>query len=455
MYDWILRGLSRLHPASLLLSSYLAAIALGSGLLMLPAATVSGHIAPIDAVFTSASAVCVTGLIVVDTGSYFSAFGQGVILLLIQIGGLGIMTISVTLFQIIGKKVFFQHRMAMQEVFSHTPREDIYALLRSIFLFTAVAELIGALILFLHWWGAYPAPKALELALFHSISAFCNAGFSLFETSFVNQSGSWLLNGTVCSLIVFGGIGFPVVYELFRRLSRRPDRPRFSVQTKTVLITSGILLAAGAVIFYLSESDRLQPYDRFHRILIALFQSVTARTAGFNTVDIASLNSATLTLLMFLMFFGASPGSCGGGVKTTTLAVLTGFSWSRFKRYSRVNLFKKSIPEETVNRSISLVLLSIGIIAAALFAILMLDSGHGSRVPGNREFLSHLFETISAFGTVGLSMGATPLLNPIGKSILIGVMIIGRIGVPVFTYIIAGAEPRKGLTYAEENLMIG
>lgn len=455
MYDWILRQLSRLHPANLLLLSYLAAITLGAGILMLPAATVSGHIAPIDALFTSASAVCVTGLIVVDTGNYFSPFGHGVLLVLIQIGGLGIMTISVTLFQIIGKKVFFQHRMAMQEVFSHTPREDIYALLRSIFLFTAVAELAGVAILFFHWWGAHPAPDALKLALFHSVSAFCNAGFSLFETSFVNESASWVLNGTVGGLIVFGGLGFPVVYELWRRLTHRSNRPRFSVQTKTVLLTSGVLVGTGAIIFYIAESGRLQPYDLPHRMLIAIFQSITCRTAGFNTIDIGSLNSATLTLMMFLMFFGASPGSCGGGLKTTTLAVLTGFSWSRIKRYSRVNLFQKSLPEDTVNRSISLIVLSIGIIAAALFAILIFDPVHGSGTLGHRQFLSYLFETVSAFGTVGLSMGATPLLNPIGKAILIAVMIIGRIGVPVFTYIIAGAEPRKGITYAEENLMIG
>ena len=250
MLEWTLRKLSTLHPANLLLSSYLASIAVGSGLLMLPTATVSGSISPTDALFTATSAVCVTGLIVVDTGGYFTLFGQGVILALIQLGGLGIMTISVTLFQLIGKKVFFQSRMAMQEVFSHTPRDDIYSLLRSIFVFTATVELAGATLLFFHWWRSYPAGKALYLSLFHSVSAFCNAGFSLFANSFIDERGSVLLNVTICTLIVLGGLGFPVVYELYRRTTDKQRRSRrFSVQFKTVLVTTGLLIFLSAAIF--------------------------------------------------------------------------------------------------------------------------------------------------------------------------------------------------------------
>jgi trk system potassium uptake protein TrkH len=456
MMEWILRKLSILHPANLLLFSYLATIAVGSGLLMLPIATISGSISPVDALFTATSAVCVTGLIVVDTGSYFSHFGQGVILAMIQLGGLGIMTISVTLFQIIGKRVFFQHRMAMQEVFSHTPREDIYYLLRSIFVFTATVELAGATLLFFHWWRSYPVGRALYLSLFHSVSAFCNAGFSLFANSFIDEQGSVLLNLTICTLIVLGGLGFPVVYEIYRRTTDKQRRSRrFSVQFKTVLVTTGLLIILGVIVLLITEHTLLKKSSIGDRLMAALFQSVTCRTAGFNTVDIGGLNSASLAFMMFLMYFGASPGSCGGGVKTTTLAVLSTFSWSRLKGRARLNMFHKSIPQETVAKSVSVVLLSIAIILAALFLILLSDPAHGSGAEGHQQYLSFLFETVSAFGTVGLSMGATATLNGIGKFIIVVVMIIGRVGVPTFAYIIAGPLPRKGLEYAEENVMIG
>ena len=456
MLEWTLRKLSALHPANLLLLSYLATIAVGTSLLILPTATVSGSISPTDALFTATSAVCVTGLIVVDTGSYFTLFGQGVILALIQLGGLGIMTISVTLFQLIGKKVFFQSRMAVQEVFSHTPRDDIYSLLRSIFVFTATVELAGTILLFFHWVRSYPVGKALYLGLFHSVSAFCNAGFSLFANSFIDERGSALLNVIICTLIVLGGLGFPVVYELYRRTIEKERRARrFSVQFKTVLVTTGLLILLGMIVLLITEHNLLKKSSFGDRLLTTLFQSVTCRTAGFNTMDIGGLNSASLAFMMFLMYFGASPGSCGGGVKTTTLAVLAAFSWSRLKDGARVNMFQKSIPQETVAKSVSVVLLSIAIILAALFLILFTDPAHGSGALGHQQYLSILFETVSAFGTVGLSMGATASLNGIGKFIIVLVMIIGRVGVPAFAYIIAGPPPRKGLEYAEENLMIG
>ena len=456
MKDWVLRKLSRMHTATLLLLSYLSAIVVGTGLLLLPAACVTHQIDFIDALFTATSAVCVTGLIVVDTGSFFTPFGQMVILVLIQLGGLGIMTVTVMLFQVIGKRVFFQQRMAVQEVFSHTPRADINHLLRSIFVFTAVVEAIGAAFLLFYWLPHYPLAKAIYLAVFHAISAFCNAGFSLFATSFVSDSASLPLNAIVCILIVLGGLGFPVVYELFQRW-RTPakERGRLSVQARAVLLTSALLIGGGAVILFLSEYRPQSTTGLGERMLVSIFQSITCRTAGFNTLEMVSLNSASLVLMMFLMFFGASPGSCGGGVKTTSLAVLSAFSTSRLKRHARVNMFKHSIPADTVSKCISMLLLSVGLIFTALFLILLFDPAHGGDIGGRRKFLSYLFEVVSAFGTVGLSMGITPALNPFGKAIIVVVMIIGRVGIPVFTYLIAGATPSKGIEYAEENLMIG
>lgn len=455
--NYSLKRFRKAHPAVLLLLSYLAAISLGTCLLLIPCATASGKIDFIDALFTATSALCVTGLVVVDTGSYFTLFGQAIILVLIQLGGLGIMAFSVFFFLSIGKKVAFRHRMLMQETFAHTPREDIYGLVKAIFCFTAIVELSGASLLFIHWSSEYPFTQALYMAIFHSVSAFCNAGFSLLSNSFMDYRGSCLLNITICGLIILGGIGFPVIYEIFRKVGTHiEDRLKFSVQSKTVLITTFILIIYGTVIFWMVEQDAsLRNCSLRESLLAALFQSVTARTAGFNTVDMAALSNATLGLMIFLMFIGASPGSCGGGVKTTTLAVLGSLVWIRLHRRIRVNMFKKSIPRETVTRSVSLFVLAIGFLAA-FFAMLLLTQQGGLASEANRgQFLEYLFELVSAFGTVGLSMGATAKINWCGKILIIAMMLIGRVGVLTFSYVIAGAEVRNGIEYAEENIMIG
>jgi trk system potassium uptake protein TrkH len=452
-----LKPFRKVHPATLLLLSYLVAIGLGMCLLLMPHATVSGSIALIDALFTATSALCVTGLVVVDTGTYFSLFGQGIILVLIQMGGLGIMTFSAFFFLSIGRRVAFRHRMLMQETFAHRLREDIYGLIRAIFCFTAVVELVGATLLFIHWSGNYPLTQALYMAIFHSVSAFCNAGFSLLSNSFMDYRGSMLLNFTVCALIIVGGIGFPVIYEIYKKIStHREGHIKFSVQSKAVSVTTFILIISGMAIFWMVEYDiSIRDCSFGESLLAALFQSVTARTAGFNTVDIAALSNVTLGLMLFLMFVGASPGSCGGGVKTTTLAVLGALTWSRLRRKIRVNMFKKSIPKETVTRSMSLFVLAVGFMAT-IFALLLLTQ-QGAPTPGasRAQFLEYLFEVVSAFGTVGLSMGATAKINSCGKILIIVMMLIGRVGVLSFSYVIAGAEARNGIEYAEENIMIG
>ena len=445
-----------MHPASLLLYSYLGAILAGTGLLKLPFSTVSGSIGLIDALFTATSAVCVTGLIVVDTGGYFTLFGQMVVLVLIQLGGLGIMTISVAFFTVIGRKVMFRHRMAMQEIFAHSPREDIYRLVKSIFIFTAIAELGGTLFLAIFWSGEFGAAKAAYLGLFHSVSAFCNAGFSLFADSFIQYRDSVFLNLVVCGLIVFGGLGFPVVYELYEKyvVKWHEPRKRISVHAKTVLVTTGVLIPLGMAIFLITDVRHLGSGDWAEVLLSSFFQSVTCRTAGFNTVDIGMLNSSALTFMMFLMVVGASPGSCGGGVKTTTLALLASLSWTRVKGGEKVNMFRKSIPDETVTRSISVVFLSMSIISVFFFLILVAQKDGGG-FGLHEDFVPYLFETISAFGTVGLSTGATGTLTTIGKLYIIFLMLIGRIGVVAFSYILTGLNPSAEIEYAEENMMIG
>jgi trk system potassium uptake protein len=446
------------HPATLVLASFILAIVVGTLALKFPVSTNDGHIAWVDALFTATSAVCVTGLIVVETGTYFSVFGQCVILILIQIGGLGVMTISVMLFQWIGRSVSLRQRMAMQDLFAHTPREDIFNIVKSIVLVTFGVEIIGTVLLTIHWSQELPISRAVYTAVFHSVSAFCNAGFSLFSDSMMHYSSNLLLNITLCALIVVGGIGFPVLYDLqcWIRLRNR-QRCRLSIQTKTVLLTTLILIVTAALMFAFLERQFLgETSSLSQRIMVPLFQSITCRTAGFNTVDIASLENATLAMMIFLMFFGASPGSCGGGVKTTTLALLTAFMLSRVRRRRRVNMFKKSVPPETVTRSVSLVLVSMGIIGLVLFMILAGGASHGSDITDpHGSFLAYFFETVSAFGTVGLSIGVTPALNIWGKCWIVLMMIIGRVGVLTFAYIIVGTGATKGVEYSEENLMIG
>jgi len=453
--DFLSKTLSKAPPAMVLLLSFLLAILVGACLLSLPISTVSGGIPFIDALFTATSAVCVTGLIVVDTGSYFTLFGQWVILALIQIGGLGVMTVTVMVFRAIGRSISFRQRLIMQDVFAHTPRRDILHLVKEILLFTAAVESAGAALLFIHWVREYPLAAALYAAIFHSISAFCNAGFSTFSTSMMNYSGDPLLNLTVCALIVIGGIGFPVLYDLYHSgILTRGSRIRLSTQTKTVLVTTAVLIAGGALLFgFLETRGVLREMPFRERMLVSLFQSVTCRTAGFNTVDIGALGSATLAMMILLMFFGASPGSCGGGVKTTTLALIAAFAWSRIKRNQRVNMFKKSIPPETVARSTSLILISLGFVSVIFFLVLAGSPAAGKN--SHDSFLLYLFETVSAFGTVGLSMGATATLTGMGKLWIIVMMLIGRVGVLTFSYIIAGTEPIRGIEYAKENIMIG
>ena len=449
----------KMHPASLVLGSFLLLILMGALLLRLDISTAGGHISWIDALFTATSAVCVTGLIVVDTGTYFTFFGQCVILALIQLGALGVMTISVALFSWLGRAVSIRNRLIMQDLFAHTPRQDIYRLVRSVLLFTLATESVGALLLTLHWSRELPLPEAIYFGAFHAISAFCNAGFALLPDSMVRYDGSWLLNLTICSLIVIGGIGFPVLYDLQSRyLDRKSGKKRLSVQTKTVLLTTLLLIAGGAVTFGILESASPILSDRpfSERCLVSLFQSITCRTAGFNTVDIGTLREVTIVMMITLMFIGASPGSCGGGVKTTTLALLFSFTVSRIRHKRRVNMFRKSIPEATVTRSMSLIILSTAIISLVLFLLLLSDSHidtDGGQVRINA--LQYLFETVSAFATVGLSTGITSFLTTWDKYWIVLIMIIGRVGVLTFSYIIVGTDPDRGKEYSEENMMIG
>lgn len=448
----------KLHPATIIILSFLDCISMGTALITLPVSTTSGYISFMDALFTVTSAVCVTGLAIHDTGVYFTLFGQTIILLLIQIGGLGLMTITVVIFKFIGVNISFQQRQVMQETFAHTPRKDIYALLRSIFIFSGVTEAIGALVLTLYWCQEFPISQAFYLGLFHSISAFCNAGFSLFTANLADYKGSITVNLTICGLIILGGIGFPVIYDVYGYYSnRRFRRVKFSLQTKVAGTTTTALILTGMVLYLIFEKNNsLKGLDPLEKILGAFFQSVTARTAGFNTLDLTTLSDAGAFLLMILMFIGASPGSCAGGVKTTTLTVLCVSAMAKLHGIYYPHVFKKRISDTNIMKSLTIVGMSVFFVTLIFLLLLITQSTtpYSGAVIADR-FRIYLFEVISAFGTVGLSMGATTIINDTGKLLLVVMMLIGRVGVLSFFYFIAGDEKHAGFEYSEESMMLG
>jgi trk system potassium uptake protein TrkH len=413
----------------------------------------------LDALFTATSAQCVTGLIVVDTGARLTLFGQGVVLILIQIGGLGIMTFSVYLFIYLKVGVSSRGRWLIHETLLHTPLSSWRELIKGIFVMTLVIEAAGAVLLSFAFVPVLGFWEGIYSALFHSVSAFCNAGFSLFPDSLIGFRDNPLVNLTVMALIILGGIGFLVIRELLQvgmvRTKNRSKKPKLSLHTKIVLVASSFLIVYGAVLIgWLENANSLTDMPLIEGFWTALFQSVSARTAGFNTIDLNAFRAPTVFLIIFLMFVGASPGSAGGGVKTTSMALFFAIFYSRLRGSRHTSLFRRTIPEEVITKALALVLLAIILIALALFGLMIVQSPDLAH-ENPREFLGYTFEAFSAFGTVGLSLGATAKLNPPGKAIIILLMFVGRVGLLTMAFAIAGRTRRFARHYAEENIMIG
>jgi trk system potassium uptake protein TrkH len=408
----------------------------------------------VDTLFTSTSAVCVTGLVVLDTGKDFSTIGQVITMLLIQTGGLGIITFSTVFFVLMGRGLSFKGREIVQSTFLHTPRRDFITIAKAVLWFTLVTESFGVLFLFIRFSQDFPAGRALYQAVYHAISAFNNAGFSLFSDSLIGYQGDLIVNLTVMGLIVHGGIGFIVQYELLSRF--RGIQKRLSVHTKIAIITTTILILSGSILFYVFERNHMiKDVPILNKILVSFFQSVTPRTAGFNTVDIGLLTNPTILLLMMLMFIGASPGSTGGGVKTTSAALLFLMIWNRLRGNEDVNLFNRTVPKEIIGRTISIIFASA--FSVSLITSILLIAGGGNLPPleSRHFFVEYLFEAVSAFGTVGLSMGITPQLNDYQKIAIIFMMFAGRVGPLTLAFALSRVTGRKGLTYAEEGVMVG
>ena len=412
---------------------FAGAIVAGALVLHLGASHPGGPLSFVDALFTATSAMCVTGLAVVDTGSYFSLIGQNVILVLIQVGGLGIMTFTTLFIYLLGKHVSLGDRIAVGQSLLRDPSFSLTRFVVRVVVGTLLMEGAGALAL----WLMDPVGFAPYSALFHSISAFCNAGFSLYPDSLSRWSGHTGINVVFMLLITAGGLGFYVLNEcasLLKRALLRRDNLRqggylLSWHTSIVLKMSLFLVLAGAVVIYFAEGvagNAAGPLRE--RILTALFQSVTCRTAGFNTVDIGGMTNVSLAFMMGLMFVGGSPGSCAGGIKTTTFRALCGFVIAQFRGISQVPVGRYALSQDALNKVIALCTVAVLLVGVGTMVLTSLESVGDAYLMGREKFMVNMFEVISAFGTVGLSTGLTSHLNTAEKSMIIVLMFVGRLG---------------------------
>jgi trk system potassium uptake protein TrkH len=439
----LVRGV-RLNTTQVVALSFLGAIFVGTLLLTFPTATTDGRGASfIDALFTSTSATCVTGLIVQDTPTYFSGFGQVVILVLIQLGGIGIMSYSAFLALLFGRFTLGQRGM-LQDMMEED--RNVLGMIVYVFKMTFVIEFAGAVILFLRWVFVYQNPlQTIYLSIFHSVSAFCNAGFSLFSNSLENYAGDPVVNIIIMALIISGGIGFIVVYEVTRKINK--PRRTLTTHSRLVLTTSALLVIIGFIALFFIEFDgAFLDYPLTAKLWGALFQSVTPRTAGFNTVPIASLSAISLTIMMILMFIGASPGSTGGGIKTSTFAILLLSLKNILMGKEDIEVFKRTIPSTVVYKALAIVVGTLLLLTSIFLLLLAVET---------KPFLPLLFEAVSAFGTVGLSMGVTPDLTIIGKLLIIILMYGGRIGPLTLGFALTRVFRKEKIEYPEAKVLIG
>ncbi len=483
-------AMMKVRPALLIVGSFLTLISIGTGLLLLPAATARGE-APTtftDALFSATSAVCVTGLIVVDTGTHWSRFGQYVILVLIQLGGLGLMTYASVFALFMWRGMRVREVLVLREAFTHDLRAEIGRLTTFILLTTLAVEAVGALLLSGLWdhtatADAVPLGERIFYSIFHSVSAFCNAGFCLYADSMTAYRSAWQVNLVFPLLIISGGIGFAVLYNLARmvryRLLVRNRVPlvkrRMTLQTRLAVTATVILLVGGTALALVLETFPGRD-DAWRRTAVgpdeagrpaasadsplgrtwlqraggAWFLATTARTAGFNTTDTPRLGPPTKFLTVVLMFIGASPGSTGGGIKTVTVAVVLCGVWAALRGRPSVQVFKRQIPPETVRRALAI--LAVGVAWVALTSMAL--AAWGVRDGTDFTFLDALFETQSAFATVGLSTGMTPLLNTFGRMLLVVTMFVGRIGLLTLFVAMQFRVRPKRFDYAKEYVAI-
>jgi len=459
-------------PTRVLIMSFVGLIAAGTGLLLMPRATTGQHISVIDALFTATSATCVTGLIVQDTGSYFTPQGQMTILALIQLGGLGIVLFGAVFALIVGQAFSVRETAAMRQVLSEEGALKISGMIGFIFLFTVAIEALGAIVMWCMWPGidghAMSFRQQWFCSIFHSVSAFCNAGFSTFADNMTGYRGAWGTYAVMCPLIVLGGLGFGVLYNLaeiaFERIKlvaarlRQPGksrlaRVRMTLQTKIVLTASLLLIFAGMVSLVFFERYSIRPEGLKQEAAFGwhdgLFHSISARTAGFNTVDVPSMSPAGKIVLMLLMCVGGSPGSTAGGMKTVTFVMLIAVVWVTLRKRTEVEIFGRSIRLAIVSRAITLAVIYLAALVVITMTLSITERHSGF------SLLDIAFEATSALGTVGLSTGITPNLSVAGKLVVILGMLVGRLGpLTLVASLTFNLRPAR-YNYPEEAVMVG
>ncbi len=435
-------------PPQILVLGFALIILLGSLLLMLPISSAAGETLPfVDALFTATSATCVTGLVVVDTGTYFSTFGQVVIMLLIQVGGLGFMTMATLFSLVLKRKISLKDRLILQEAMNQNTMEGIVRLIRKVLLYSLVIESCAALLFAIRWAFDMPLGRALYFGVFHAVSMFNNAGFDLFGEyrSLTLYVADPLVNFVAMFLIVSGGIGFIVLSDIidFRR------RRKLSLHSKVVLSMTSALIVIGALVIFIFEFTNprtLAPLGWGGKFWAALFQSVTPRTAGANTVDIGALRQASQFFMIILMFIGASPSSTGGGIKTTTFTILVGAVISMIRGQSDLVLFRYRMAQERIFKAVTITMLALFLVVAVAMVLSTTEDA---------SFLSILFETTSAFGTVGLTMGLTGKLTVIGKILISFTMFAGRLGPLTLAYALGPKKGKELYRHPEGKMIIG
>ncbi|MEK3984783.1 Trk family potassium uptake protein [Paenibacillus sp. VTT E-133280] len=423
-------------------------ILIGALLLMLPISSTSGNaVSFIDALFTATSATCVTGLVVLDTGTTFTIFGKTVIMVLIQVGGLGFMTMATLFAMMMKRKISLRDRLILQEAMNQGSMEGIVRLIRRVLIYSLVIEGCAAVLLSLRWAFDMPLGKAIYFGIFHAVSMFNNAGFDIFGDfrSLTDYVYDPLVNIVVMFLIVSGGIGFIVMSDLVEFRVKR----KLSLHSKVVLSTTAGLILIGALVIFIFEFTNQRTLGNLNfggKILSAFFQSVSPRTAGANTVDIAGLRQASQFFMVILMFIGASPGSTGGGVKTTTFTIMIGAVIAMLRGREDVVLFRYRLAQERIYKALTLTLLALLLV---LSVSMLLSTTEDS------NFLAILFETTSAFATVGLSMGLTPELSVIGKILICLTMFAGRLGPLTLVYALGPKQGKPLYKHPEGKIIIG
>lgn len=436
----------RLSSFQIIILGFAGVILLGALLLMLPLSTTAGCVTPFhEALFTATSAVCVTGLVVQDTGSYWSVFGQTVILTLIQIGGLGVVTVAASFALLSGRRISLMQRSTMQDAISAPKVGGIVRLTRFILRGTFLIELIGALAMLPVFCRDY-GWRGVWMAVFHSISAFCNAGFDILGTnhnlypSLTGYAGSPVINITIMLLIVIGGIGFLTWDDIFEN---KWHFHRYRMQSKVILVTTGLLIFLPAVFFFFSDFSALPAENR---LLASFFQSVTPRTAGFNTVDLPAMSGASLGVMILLMLIGGSPGSTAGGMKTTTLAVLLSNAAATFRQRDSAQFFGRRVDGSAVKTAATIL---------TMYLVLFFGGGVFISVYEDLPLSSCLYEAASAVGTVGLTLGITPQLHIPSQMVLIALMYLGRVGGLTLVYAAVSTKKAGSAKLPQESITIG